>query len=137
MSSGRPLSEMDRILLERDTTIQWVPEDPEEFILPYINQSKLTEEEKTDTDKRREKTKEIYDNYSNIVKECEKLEEVIEEKCKNVKVPVEPNSQSNVLQSLARVFGSGTNEITFEMYKLCIQELDRISNNIPSPEDLK
>lgn len=135
MSSGKPLSGFDRLLLEQDTEIKWIPEDPQEYIMPYVEQSLLTEEEKTDIEKRREKAKQVYDNYSDIIKECEELEEIIDDKCKNVSVPVD-DSDADVLQSLARIFGSGTKEITFEMYKLCIQELDRISNNIPNPENL-
>ena len=133
----KSLSDFDRMLLEQDTSIKWIPENPEELILPYADQVRLTEEEKTDLEKRREKAKEAYDTYSSVIKECKELEETIEKKCKNVKIPIEQRTQNDVLQSLARVFGAGTTEITFEMYKTCIQELDRITYSVPSPEDLK
>jgi len=135
MSSGRSISDFDRMILEQDTTVKWVPDDPEELILPYLQQVKMTEEEKSDLEKRREKAQEAYDGYTDVINQCLALEETLEEKCKDVVVPID-QTDSNTRQALARVFGAGVTEITFAMYKTCIQELDRITNNIPSPEDL-
>jgi hypothetical protein len=137
MPTNKSLSPFDRMLLEQDSEVQWVPENPQELILPYVDQTKLTEEEKTDVEKRREKAKEVYDTYSDVIKECEKLEEKIEQRCSGVVVPIEDPSQYNVVEALQRVFGVGTQAITFEMYKTCIKELDALDNgDIPKPEDV-
>ena len=137
MPINKPLSPLDRVLLESDSEVQWIPEDPQELVLPYVDQTRLTEEEKSDIEKRREKGKEVYDSYTSIIKECEQMQEKIEVRCKNVVVPIEEETQYNVLEALERVFGIGTKEITFEMYRICIEELDSFSSQaLPDPENL-
>lgn len=133
----KKLSELDRSLLESDSSIKWIPPNPEELLLPYVDQTQLTDEEKTDLEKRRAKGKEVYEQYSNIISECKELENQISDRCKKVSVEIKDRNQLNVLEALGRVFGFGVNKITFDMYKQCIQELEKINqNNVPSPEGL-
>jgi len=128
------LNPRDRDILNSSPSINWVPKDPRSIIAPYIEE---TEEEK-EISAIRKKAKEVYDGYSEIIEECEELEKEIELQVSDVTVKVDPRSAINIRDSVRRLFGTDGTEITFGMYKACLEELAKIANdNIPSPGDLK
>ena len=124
----------DFALINADTSVNWIPKDPQEVILPYINIDSSEEEEKIEEQRR--KSKEVIDGYSKIIEECKQLEAVIEDRCKNVKTTINRQEHLPVIQAMARVFGQGEQtEITFEHYKACIKALADLNNQIPKPGD--
>jgi hypothetical protein len=133
MDIKKLLNPSDQQFLDETTGVSWVPKNPRELILPYM--SDVPEEEKKDVDKRREKAKEVVDGYTKIVEDCKRLEGEIEQRCKHVKVPLSRGKHLPVIEAVARVFGLGeVEEITFEMYKVCIRELAKIANNTGAPK---
>jgi len=127
------LKPRDRSLLDAQTGSSWIPREPKEVILPYVSD----EEEKVDlttVDGKRKKAKEIYDNYGKIIDTCTTMKTEIEERCKNVVVDLNPSEHLPIIEAVRRVFGTDGRRITFEMYKKCIENLARLSdNNIPIP----
>jgi len=123
----------DATLLNETAGVSWVPADPREVLLPYMSDTP-NREEKSDIDTRREKAKEVVDGYTKVIEECKRTEAQIEERCKNVTVPLNRAQHLTVMQALARIFGLGEiEEITFEMYKVCVRELAKISNDTGAP----
>lgn len=114
--------------------ISWLPKEPKEILLPYIPNS--TDVEDSKLDQQRKKTKEVLDGYTNIINSCKQVEAQIEERCKQVKVPLSRKKSLRVVEAMARIFGQGEQEtISFDQYKACIKALAKINNQIPKPED--
>jgi hypothetical protein len=123
----------DANFINQSATINWVPKDPRDVLLPYFTVAENTEEE-LEVDKQRKKTKEVIDGYSKIIENCKNIEAQIEEQCKDVKVPLTRSKHLDTIEAIARIFGLGElEEITFEMYKVCIRELAKIGNNTGAP----
>lgn len=114
--------------------ISWVPKNPQEVLLPYIEQQKA---ELGSTEDRRERAKKVMEGYTKIINKCKSLESEIEQRCKNVSVPLTRSRHLNIIEAISRVFGIDEEQITsitFEMYKVCIQKLAAISNaGVPKP----
>lgn len=116
--------------LDATSSVKWVPKEPRELLLPYL--PKEEELEESDIDKRRRKSKEVYDGYTELENQCSTLKQEIENQCKNAKVKVNPAVQLNVTTAIQRTFGTNGKEITFEMYKKALEKLHEISNaNLP------
>lgn len=129
------LNPRDRGILSAEAGTNWVPEEPRELLLPYVEPDEEKEVDRTSIEFRRKKAKEVFDGYGKIAKESEALEKDIESQCKNVRVPMNPSLHLRVIESIKRVFpGHNGSEITFEMYKKCVQALaESSSKNIPNP----
>ncbi len=127
------LKPRDRGILDAQAGTNWVPPDPRELLLPYIE--KDTEVDRSSIEFRRQKAKEVYDGYGKIIEECEVLEAEIEAQSKNVSVTLNPHTHLRVIEAVRRVFpGMDGQTVTFEMYKKCVQALAQTSNeNIPKP----
>lgn len=123
----------DRRILDEDASVSWVPKEPRELLLPYVDE---TEEEvdRNSIEFRRAKAKEVYDGYGKVIEQCKEIEDEIETQCKNVKVALNPSRHLRVMEAIRRVFGTDGTEITFEMYQACVKALGDISGqNIPDP----
>jgi hypothetical protein len=122
----------DRELMEGQTGVSWVPKEPREVLLPYM--SDITpEEDRKSVESRRKKAKEVMDGYSKIIAKCASTRAEIEQRCKNVTVKINSSQHLNVIEAIGRLFGIETNEITFEMYKQCIEILAQMSaENVPT-----
>lgn len=116
----------DRNILDAKVGQSWVPKEPRELLLPYIDESSSIEEKDIDT--RRRKAKEVYDGYIELSNKCKELKEVIEETCKNVTITLNPSSENRVIDAVKRTFGTDGTQITFEMYKLAIEKLSDLNN---------
>jgi len=122
----------DNDLLNESAEISWVPKQPREVLLPYMTDTPL--EEDSDIENRRTKAKEVVDGYTKIIEESKRMEAEIEERCKDVKIPLNRGQHLRVIEALGRIFGIGqVEEITFDMYKTCIRELAKISNDTGAP----
>jgi len=122
----------DKELLAENSGVSWVPENPREVLLPYM--SDVPNKEKEDLDTRRKKAQEVIDGYTKVIEDCKRLEAEIEQRCKTVKTPLNKAEHLNVIEAIGRVFGVQTEEITFEMYKICIRELAAAANNTGEPK---
>lgn len=130
----RLLNPDDVSLLQENAGVSWVPKEPREVLLPYMSATPNTEE-KSNIEIRREKAKEVVDGYTNIIEQCKKTEAEIEERCKDVTVPLNRGQHLRVIEALGRIFGLGQlEEITFEMYKICMRELAAIGNDTGAPK---
>lgn len=107
----------------------WIPKEPAEILLPYIEE---TEVDRSSIDFRRQKAKEVMDGYSNIINKCKEVESMIENRCKAVKITLSPKNNLRTIEALTRVFGIKSNEITFEHYKKCIEALAEINSQVPT-----
>lgn len=127
------LKPRDRDILDAQAGTSWVPPDPRELILPYIEED--TEVDRSSVEFRRKKAREVYNGYGKIIEECKELEAEIEGQSKNVKVKLDPTKHLRVVEAVQRVFpGSDGVTVTFDMYKKCIQALAKTgSDNIPKP----
>lgn len=128
----------DMSTIDATSATNWVPDDPAEVILPYVKATgQGTEEEKDEKEQRLERSKEIVDAYSKIIRECRELEAEIENRCAAVKVSLSKNNDLRAMEAMGRVFGIETSEITFEQYKVCVKELAKLNNQaVPNPEEL-
>lgn len=127
------VSPKDHAILDATATASWVPQKPQELLLPYISQDTETPKDNS-IDARRAKAKTIYDNYGKIIEQCEQLREQISDRCKAVEVTLDPSTHLRVIESVRRVFGTDGTKITFQMYQRCIEELAKESTNeIPQP----
>lgn len=134
MDIKKLLNPEDQELLQETAGVSWVPKNPRELLLPYMSDTQNEEEE--GIDKNRQKAKEVVDGYTKIIEDCKRLEGEIEQRCKNVKVTLNRGQHLPVIEAVARVFGLGeVEEVTFEMYKICVKELAKIANNtgVPKP----
>jgi len=122
----------DKQLLEENSGVSWVPKNPREVLLPYM--SDVPNEEAGDLESRRKKATEVIDGYTKIIEDCIELEAEIEDRCKTVKVPLNTGEHLNVIEAIGRVFGIQAEEVTFEMYKVCIKELSEVANNTGAPK---
>ena len=130
------LSPRDHSILDAVSTTNWVPKDPAEVLLPYIEEEDKVKD-RNSLEFRKQKAKEVFDGYGTLIDTCKQLEDEISEHCKNVKVILDPRTQLATKDAVQRVFGGDGREITFQMYQRCLAELAKITNdNIPDPEDL-
>lgn len=139
MSSDRiakMLSGQDASILDSRIENSWIPKDPTELILPYIG--KDVPVERNSLEFRREKAKEVYDGYRDIIAACKEQEDDISERCKNVKISLDASKHRRAIEALERVFGTeGLREITFDMYKAVIHEMAALNNGvIPKPGEV-
>jgi hypothetical protein len=126
------LSPRDQSILDATTGTSWVPKDPIEPLLPYVGQEAT--KEKGGVEERREKAKEIFDQYGKVIENCKELEDEIVERCKNVVVTLDPSQHLRIIEAVQRVFGTDGTQITFQMYQRCIKELAKVSgDSIPQP----
>jgi hypothetical protein len=126
------LTPRDRHALDATSGSSWVPKEPREVLLPYIE--KGPEKDDTDLDSRRQKAKEVYDGYGKIIETCQELQDEIADRCKNVVVILDPSRHSTIIDSVRRVFGTDGRQITFQMYQRAIEELSAVTGNtIPTP----
>lgn len=116
----------DREILEGTSGVSWVPKDPREVLLPYMTDVPTPEDLKS-VENRRRKAKEVMDGYSKIIAKCEKTRAEIEQRCKNVTVTLNPSQHLNIIEAIGRLFGIETNQITFDMYKQCIEKLAQMT----------
>jgi hypothetical protein len=132
----RMLSPRDRDILDAQAGTNWVPKEPRELILTYVEKEEEVED-RDSIDFRRKKAKEVYDGYGKIIEDCKELEAEIEEQCKDVKITLNPATHLRVIEAVQRIFpGSDGKVVTFEMYKKCIKALSASSNNnLPLPTD--
>lgn len=129
------MSDLKKLLNPDDVSIidatgatNWVPKEPADVILPYLDKRQEESKEEEDASKRLKKAQEVIDGYSKIISECRLLEAQIEEKCNGVKVPISRQNHLRVIEAMGRVFGIETEEITFEQYKRCIEELAKLND---------
>ena len=66
------LSPRDKNTLDATTGSTWVPNDPAEVLLPYIDESTQVPEDNSVED-RRKKAQEVYDGYGQIINECQQM----------------------------------------------------------------
>jgi len=121
-------SPYDRILLQRQAGVSWIPKEPIELLLPYMEKDPLVE--KSDVERRREIAQGVMEDYANIIRRCERLEEEIAVRSKNVTIPLDPEKHHRVKIACARIFGKTpeeVTEITFDMYKVAVHELAKLS----------
>lgn len=118
----------DRRILDASDTTNWIPDEPQELILPYIEQAP-EDQDRTSAEARREKAQEVYDKYGAVIETCQRLEDEITERCKEVRIPLNPQEHANTIAALKRTFGiSDATEITFDMYKLVVHAIAAMSN---------
>lgn len=131
---SRILNPRDRSILDAQAETVWIPPEPRDLLLPYINEDQ-GEDDPTGVSTLQTKAKQVFDDYGAVIERCRTLEMEIEQKCKNVKVPIQTSNKS-IADSIKRAFGTNGEEITFDMYKKCIQALAAIGDgNIPTPDD--
>jgi hypothetical protein len=118
----------DKQAINATSATNWVPPNPRDLLLPFIEEP----QDFTDLDKRREKAKEVYQGYTQVIEECKELEDEIADRSKDATVDLDESKHFSVIESIERVFGVHSNQITFQMYQTCIQELARIGNNFPT-----
>lgn len=118
----------DKAFINATAATNWVPPNPRELLLPYIEDTKPL----TDVEKRREKAKEVYDGYTKLIEDCKQTEAEISERCKEVVIELDESKHFHVIESIERVFGFRTTKITFEMYKKCIEEFAKIGSTFPT-----
>lgn len=118
--------EHDRMMLELSSKSTWVPPEPAKLVKPYIEKNPI---EQSDNEKKRQKAQEVMDNYGKIIEECKTLRTELEEKCKNVSVPLNPDVDIRVIEACARLFKRQATEITFDMYKEAIRRLAVVSDS--------
>jgi len=127
----KTLNPNDMDVLSASGETSWIPKEPSKILLPY--KTETTSDDALNVNKRRQKAKEVVDGYNVLGEECRRLEAEIEEKCKDVKITLNKSEHLNVIAALRRVFPNqpSKTEITFEEYKICIQELAKINNQLP------
>jgi hypothetical protein len=116
------LTPRDRSILDAQAGTTWVPKEPKDLILPYAD-TVVTPPDRVSTEFRKQKAKEVYDGYGKIIETCLELEDEIEAQCKNVSIPLNSSQHLSVMNAVKRVFGTDGTQITFEMYKQCVQAL--------------
>jgi hypothetical protein len=121
------LRPQDRKIIDDVAEVNWVPKDPKELLLPYVDYSDKSNLDRSSLEFRRQKAKEVYDGYGKIIEECKEMEAEIESQCKNVIVTLNPATHLRIMESVRRVFGTDGAQITFEMYKQCVQKLGDFS----------
>jgi len=124
------LSPRDMETLGAQGGSNWIPKEPRELILPFMEEEEELDRESIDG--RRKKAKQIYDDYGKTITECERLRATISNYCKDVTVKIQTNNVP-VVDAIKRVFGTRGTEITFEMYKQVIEKLNQIAeDNTPT-----
>ncbi len=128
----------DRRMLDESAEVNWIPKNPKDLILPYMDTSDTSSKDRSSIEFRRKKAKEVYDGYGQIIENCKVVEDEIESQCKNVTVKLNPSNNLRIIEAVRRVFGTDGTEITFAMYKACVQALGAISGQgIPKPNGSK
>lgn len=134
MSDTRsPLNPRDIAILNAQSGQNWIPKDPVDLVLPYMQKDK---EDLSVADAKLAKAKRIMEGYEKLEEKSLDLCAIIEDKCKNVVVTLDPSNRLSVMEAVRRAFGTEGNQITFEMYKMAIKKFTEIANNnIPKPGD--
>lgn len=127
------LNPRDRRIIDDSPATNWVPKDPRELLLPYIDRDTAVVD-RTSVEFRRQKAKEVYDGYGKIIETCTQMEDEIEAQCKNVVVTFVPNKHLRIMEAIRRVFGTDGTTMTFAMYKAAVKAFSELSKqNIPDP----
>lgn len=130
------LNPRDVKVLDAATNENWVPKEPRELLLPYMEKEPI--QANKDIDTRRKKAKEVYDGYVKLGEDCRKLGEEIAETCKEVVITLNPSNQKSAMDAVKRLFGTDGTVITFQMYQIAIKKLSELSNNaVPKLGDKK
>ena len=134
---NNPLSSKDKGIMSAGGQENWIPPDPAELLLPYIEQA--PKEELDTIEKKRAKAKEVYEGYGDVIEKCKELRANITQRCKKVVIPLTEQQHKGVLTALRRIFGFiDVSEITFDMYKIVVEEMQKLNNKtIPKPETQK
>ena len=119
------LNPRDVKTLDASYNDNWVPKEPRELLLPYIDNDPIEDD---DIEKRRKKAKEVYDGYGKLIETSRKLKERIAEECKDVVITLKPSTEKSAIDAVKRVFGTNGKNITFDMYVNAINALADISN---------
>jgi 50S ribosomal subunit-associated GTPase HflX len=123
--ANQDLKDKDISILERNIDQKWVPKEPSDLVIPYIDETK---KELSALDKKQDKAIYVYNKYKEIETEARELCDTIEEECKNVKVSLDPKKELSVMEAIRRVFGTEGDTVTFEMYKVAVQKLTELNN---------
>jgi len=127
------LNPRDRRIIDDSPATNWIPKDPRDLLLPFINED-TTPTDRASVEFRRKKAKEVYDGYGEIIQRCTQMEEEIEAQCKNVVVTLIPSKHLRIMEAIKRVFGTDGTKMTFAMYKAAVRAFSEISKkNIPDP----
>jgi hypothetical protein len=118
----------DKDFINATGATNWVPPNPRDLLLPFIEEP----EDLSDIDKRRQKAKEVYDGYTKLIEECKETEAVVSDRCKDVIIELDESKHFPVIEAIERVFGFRTTKITFQMYKKCLEEFTKIGSTFPS-----
>jgi len=131
----RDLSSFDRSFLQRDANVNWIPKDPAELVLPYMERE--GPEEKSGIEIRRERAKEVVQKYKEIAEKCKEIEDELSQRCKDVKVSIKGPGFLRIREACNRTFGrDDIEEITFEMYKAVVEATaDESEAATPGPEE--
>jgi hypothetical protein len=128
----RDLPPKDKRLLELTSQVDWLPPDPSDLITPYLE--KRVPDEEGDMEQRRRKAQEVMEGYAKIIETCRELRAMIEERCNDVRLPLDPVQDKGIIDAARRLFKRDVTEITFEMYKQAVHAAGDISNaNLPRP----
>ena len=124
----RYFSERDRQLLAATSKSTWTPPDPINLIVPFMKEDEV--EGEPDLAKRLRKSREVLEGYQRLEAKCKELREELDERCKNVSVPVDPKKDRRILEAARRLFGRDVREITFEMYKNLVHRMAEMGNQV-------
>lgn len=130
------LNPRDLKTLDAKVDDNWIPKQPRDLLLPYIEKDPI--EEDKNLENRRKKAKEVYDGYGELIETSRKLKEEIAEKSKDVVVTLKPSTEKATMDAVKRVFGTDGAKITFQMYQTAIDKLAEFTNEaLPKPGDKK
>lgn len=128
MTERNNFSERDRNILEATSESTWVPPNPRDLLLPYIEKEDTVQGE-TELERRQRKTIEVMDGYNKIIQDCQEARAKIVERCKNVSVPIDEINNPAVLEAVRRLFRKDAKEITFDMYVQVVHALAEVGND--------
>jgi hypothetical protein len=120
-------SDKDRKVLDATSKSTWIPPDPVDLIIPYLENKSI--EDESDTDKRRRKTREVYEGYANLESDCREMRDKIAERCKNIKIMISEDKNKVVFDAASRLFRREVKEITFEMYMQIVHGIEQLGKN--------
>lgn len=130
------LNPRDRRIIDDSPATNWVPREPRELLLPYMNRD-TSAVDRTSVEFRRQKAKEVYDGYGKIIEKCKQMEDEIEAQCKNCTITLVPDKHLRIMEAVKRVFGTDGTQVTFAMYKAAVQAFSALSKqNIPNPVEV-
>jgi hypothetical protein len=115
----------DKQIINATGATSWVPPNPRDILLPYMEEP----EDLNSVDSRRQKAQEVYEGYGTLIENCKELEDEIANRCKDATVDLDEEKHFATIEAIERVFGVHTTKITFQMYQTCIAEIAKIGND--------